>query len=441
MGKIGKCCCGTCPTLAELPDIVIAGMTPTSDWTNFGGNACCWERTYTYNTTQEFDFLYEDVIDNYDFNMTSVVEWLKYKQTPFLRYKLSMVPCEGVESDPLNPDAPVAEDCLEECPGGPQPDPYDCGTYVKVATTTTTRIDQAKSRRRFYIKKRDIRIRITKGDVSCDETPLEKWVVQIRYRFWSRIGSSSLSYQSTNRNTVFETCFSGGMPIGWGNTSTSTGSPSYGFESTVDTEQVFTKTKTYTTLPSTETWNAADANSSDCYNLCEFDANMGPSITLQAYVAPVNISTCSPTITSQSLLSGYTLDPCVLPSISNCSFVECIDCNTSPPTISRSPGPTIDCSAASYNRFIVSANSCTINVAVTALTPAATINYTCDSCFTSLACADIPEGWYQGSVGENCKYIGAAFPSQQSLSLTYIDVEKRDLVTYSWPSLFVDFNL
>lgn len=427
----GCCACGACPTLDELPDIVLTGMTPTGDWTGFGTNICCWERTYTYDDTQDFVLLQEDIIDNYDFNMTSVVEWVRFKRTPYLSYRLGFEPCEG---DPES-------ECLEPCPEGPQPDPYDCGTYVKVATTTTTRIDQAKTRLRFYIKKRDVRIRITKGNVSCDENLLEKWVVQIRYRYWSRVGSSELTYQSTTRNTVFETCFSGGMPTGWGNTSTSIGSPSYGFESTVDTERFFIKTKTYDELPATDTWLSTDEDSDDCYNICGFDPNFGPSATLQAYVAPVNISTCNPTISAQSLLSGYTLDPCVLPSTTNCSFIQCIDCTTSPPTLSQSAGPTIDCTAASYNRYIVSANSCTINVAVTALSPSATINYTCDSCFTGLLCADIPEGWYQGSVGENCKYIGGAFPSQQSLSLTYTDVEKRDLVTYSWPSLLVDFNL
>ena len=52
-------------------------MTPTGDWENFGGNICCWERVYTYDEEQDFELFYTDVIEDYDLDMTSVVEWLK----------------------------------------------------------------------------------------------------------------------------------------------------------------------------------------------------------------------------------------------------------------------------------------------------------------------------------------------------------------------------
>lgn len=422
MSSFGKCCCG-CPVVEDLPDIILPGMTGGS-WGNFDGNICCWERTYTYDDTQDFELIYTDIIEDYDLDMTSVVEWLKYKQTPFLNYKLT-----------------TGEACPEE---EVQPDPYDCGTYVKVATTTTQRIEQSKTRHRFFVKKRDIKVRITKGNVSCDETLLEKWVVSIVYRFWTRLGfsqwGSGTGYQSTTRSTTFETCFAGTMPSGWTDTSTTSGSASWGTEFTTDTERLFVKTKTYTDLPADDTWDAADANSDDCYMLCSFGANSEPpEVVLQAYVAP-SYGTCAPSTVSQNVLSGYTWDPCVLPSTSNCSVLRCLDCDAFPPSYSNSPGPTIDCSARTYDRYYVTSNSCTINTAP--ITPTnAPIEYTCDTCDTTATCAEIPDGWFQASVGEACKYTSGTINSQVSLSITLTDVEKRDLVVYEWPSLFVDFNL
>ncbi len=421
MGKIGKCCC--CPVLSDLPDIILGGMTGGS-WANFGGNICCWERVYTYDEEQDFELIRTDVIEEFDSDITSVVEWLKYKQTPFLNYKLT-----------------TGETCPEE---EEQPAPYDCGTYVKVATTTTRRIEQNKTRHRFYIKKRDVTIRITRGNVSCDEELLEKWVVSIQYRFWSRLGVSQwgggTGYLSTEINTVFETCFAGTMPSGWLTGTSSSGSASWGTESAVDTERLFVKTKTYTDLPADDTWAAEDANSEDCYMICSFGANSEPAeVVLQSYVAPT-YGSCAPSIITQRVLNGYTWDPCVLPATANCSSLACLDCEAFPPTYTRSPGPTIDCSTRVYDRYYVSGNSCTVNTAT--ITPTnAPIEYACGTCDTSATCAEIPDGWFQANVGEACKYTSGTINSQVSLSITFLDVEKRDLVVYEWPTLFIDFNL
>jgi len=451
MGKIGKCCCGECPTLEELPDISIAGMTPAGDWDNSeGGNICCFERTYEYDEEQEWVFVLEDITLDQRLNATSVVEWLKFKQTPLMYYRLSRV--DGGE--------------FEECPteGDTQPDPIDCGTYVRCALTTDTCVQEYRERTKFWKKQKDVIVRITKGNVSCTETPSEKWVVQVEQRFWwsqvSAIWGTAFGYQSRSRSTTFETCFSGTMPTGWTNTSSSSGSLSWsndlGPEDGVITEDFVVKTKTYTTLPDLDTFSTADPDPTDCWVICsifEQDKEDRSCIQTEEVYA---IVTCTTDVVENVLLEGFTSIPCtgaianpsapfrVIPGV--CSRNVCVQCGGVSDDIwninSVVAGPTIDCEDREYIGYQVT-STCDVCVQVaTVTTPTASIEYTCgDACNNGSTgdCDTIPFGWYDHFTEEKCNYSGGAVASQVSFDFEYINEDRQSDVCHDFIDLILVF--
>lgn len=450
MGKIGKCCCVECPTLEELPDISIAGMTPTGDWDNsVGGNICCFERTYEYDEEQEWVLALEDITVDRRLNATSVVEWLKFKQTPLMYYRLSRVGGD-----------------FEECPteGDTQPDPIDCGTYVRCALTTDTCVQEYRERTKFWKKQRDVIVRITKGNVSCTATPVEKWVVQVEQRFWwsqvSAIWGTAFGYFFRSRNTVFETCFSGTMPTGWTNTSSSSGSLSWsndlGPEDGTITEDFVVKTKTYTTLPDLDTFSSSDADPTDCWVICSiFEQDKEDRSCIQTEEI-FSIVTCTTNVVETVLLDGFTSTPCT-GAISNpsapfqvrpgvCSRNVCIQCGGGSDDIwaidSVVAGPTIDCEDREYIGYRVT-STCDVCVQVATLTtPTASINYTCGPACNDGStgdCDTIPFGWYEHFTEERCKYSGGAVASQLSFDFEYINEERQSDVCHDFIDVILVF--
>ncbi len=485
-----NCCKDTCPTVADLPDIQFAGMTGGS-WTNLGFNACCWQRTYTFNEEQPWEFITEELTTNLDQETTSVVEWLVLRQVPQQSYRLSLVPCPPPDPEPLasilqegeppleDPDLPPPEEPPVDPPPDPDPDPdppppdpdpdpelcleecpstlpsYDCGTYVQAAVTTSYLLTQYKVRKQFYARQRDITVRISRGDVSCNpEEPEIKWVVQIQRRYWSRVTTSEWVYTQRTQNTVVNPCFSWTPSLGWANLSTTSGSQSWINIVPIDTERIWTKTKTYTELPETDTWLYSDPTPTDCYMICAF-AGENTRTQLQAYQAPVYVN-CSPTVVPYPLRPGYTLNPCIPPGFGlACSFVSCIYCETSPPTLTRVPGATIDCSGAGITSYVVSnLSNCTLmpSMAIDSGVfgiPRSRFEYICGDPCIEVGCPDIPSGWYQPYLQEKCYYgpridvfwgiSGVA--SQVSLVHDYLNVTQQSLINYDWTPLLVDFNL
>jgi uncharacterized repeat protein (TIGR01451 family) len=451
MGKIGKCCCVECPTLEELPDISIAGMTPAGDWDNSeGGNICCFERTYEYDEEQEWVLALEDITVDRRLNATSVVEWLKFKQTPLMYYRLSRV--DGGD--------------FEECPteGDTQPDPIDCGTYVRCAVTTDECINEYRERTKFWKKQRDVIVRITKGNVSCTATPVEKWVVQVEQRFWwsqvSAIWGTAFGYFFRSRNTVFETCFSATMPTGWTNTSSSSGSLSWsndlGPEDGTITEDFVVKTKTYTTLPDLDTFSSSDADPTDCWVICSiFEQDKEDRSCIQTEEI-FSIVTCTTNVVETVLLDGFTSTPCT-GAISNpsapfqvrpgvCSRNVCIQCGGGSDDIwainSVVAGPTIDCEDREYIGYRVT-STCDVCVQVATLTtPTASINYTCGPACNDGStgdCDTIPFGWYEHFTEERCKYSGGAVASQLSFDFEYINEERQSDVCHDFIDVILVF--
>jgi hypothetical protein len=451
MGKIGKCCCVECPTLEELPDISIAGMTPTGDWDNsVGGNICCFERTYEYDEEQEWVLALEDITVDRRLNATSVVEWLKFKQTPLMYYRLSRV--DGGD--------------FEECPteGDTQPDPIDCGTYVRCAVTTDECINEYRERTKFWKKQRDVIVRITKGNVSCTATPVEKWVVQVEQRFWwsqvSAIWGTAFGYFFRSRNTVFETCFSGTMPTGWTNTSSSSGSLSWsndlGPEDGTITEDFVVKTKTYTTLPDLDTFSSSDADPTDCWVICSiFEQDKEDRSCIQTEEI-FSIVTCTTNVVENVLLDGFTSTPCT-GAISNpsapfqvrpgvCSRNVCIQCGGGSDDIwaidSVVAGPTIDCEDREYIGYRVTSSCDVCSNVVTLTTPTASINYTCGPACNDGStgdCDTIPFGWYEHFTEERCKYSGGAVASQLSFDFEYINEERQSDVCHDFIDVILVF--
>jgi hypothetical protein len=443
----GCCDCGTCPTIEELPDITIDGMTPTGDWDNSeGGNPCCYQRTYQYNTAQDWVLVLEDITLDRRLNATSIVEWLKFKQTPLMYYRLSRV--DGGD--------------FEECPteGETQPDPIDCGTYERCAVTTDTCIREYRERTKFWKKQRDVIVRITKGNVSCTETPVEKWVVQVEQRFWwsqvSAIWGTAFGYQSRSRSTTFETCFSGTMPIGWTNTSSSSGSQSWsndlGPEDGTITEDLVVKTKTYATLPVDDTFSAADSDPTDCWVICSiFEQDKDERSCIQTEEI-FSVVTCTTDVVENVLLDGFTNLPCtgtisacgnrVIPGACTCNV--CIQCGGVSDDIwainSYVPGPTIDCESREYIGYRVT-STCDVCAQVATLsTPFASIDYTCGPACnngTTGDCSTIPFGWYEHFTEERCKYSGGAVASQLSFDFEFIDEERQSDVCHD----FIDITL
>jgi uncharacterized repeat protein (TIGR01451 family) len=451
MGKIGKCCCVECPTLEELPDISIAGMTPTGDWDNsVGGNICCFERTYEYDEEQEWVLALEDITVDRRLNALSVVEWLKFKQTPLMYYRLSRV--DGGD--------------FEECPteGDTQPDPIDCGTYVRCAVTTDECINEYRERTKFWKKQRDVIVRITKGNVSCTATPVEKWVVQVEQRFWwsqvSAIWGTAFGYFFRSRNTVFETCFSGTMPTGWTNTSSSSGSLSWsndlGPEDGTITEDFVVKTKTYTTLPDLDTFSSSDADPTDCWVICSiFEQDKEDRSCIQTEEI-FSIVTCTTNVVENVLLDGFTSTPCT-GAISNpsapfqvrpgvCSRNVCIQCGGGSDDIwaidSVVAGPTIDCEDREYIGYRVTSSCDVCSNVVTLTTPTASINYTCGPACNDGStgdCDTIPFGWYEHFTEERCKYSGGAVASQLSFDFEYINEERQSDVCHDFIDVILVF--
>jgi hypothetical protein len=451
MGKIGKCCCGECPTLEELPDISIAGMTPAGDWDNsVGGNICCFERTYEYDEEQEWVLALEDITVDRRLNATSVVEWLAFKQTPLMYYRLSRV--DGGD--------------FEECPteGDTQPDPIDCGTYVRCAVTTDECINEYRERTKFWKKQRDVIVRITKGNVSCTATPVEKWVVQVEQRFWwsqvNAIWGTAFGYFFRSRNTVFETCFSGTMPTGWTNTSSSSGSLSWsndlGPEDGTITEDFVVKTKTYTTLPDLDTFSSSDADPTDCWVICSiFEQDKEDRSCIQTEEI-FSIVTCTTNVVENVLLDGFTSTPCT-GAISNpsapfqvrpgvCSRNVCIQCGGGSDDIwaidSVVAGPTIDCEDREYIGYRVTSSCDVCSNVVTLTTPTASINYTCGPACNDGStgdCDTIPFGWYEHFTEERCKYSGGAVASQLSFDFEYINEERQSDVCHDFIDVILVF--
>lgn len=447
MGKIGKCCCGTCPTIEELPDLTIAGMSPSGPWDNsVGGNICCFERLYEYDEEQEWVFVLEDITLDSRLNATSVYEWLKFKQTPLMYYRLSRV--DGGD--------------FEECPteGETQPDPIDCGTYVRCAVTTNTCVREYRERTKFWKKQKDVIVRITKGNVSCTETPVEKWVVQVEQRFWwsqvSAIWGTAFGYESKSSSTVFEPCFSG---TGLTNTSSTTGSLSWSNDLGPDdgfiTDDFVVKTKTYTTLPDLDTFSSSDADPTDCWVICSiFEQDERDRSCIQTEEV-YSIGTCTTDVVEKVLLEGFTSIPCtaignpsapfrVTPNV--CSRNVCIQCGGVSDNIwninSVVAGPTIDCEDREYIGYRVT-STCDVCVqVVTSTTTFATIDYTCGpSCNTGFTgdCDTIPFGWYQHFEAESCKYIGGAVASQLSFDFEYIDEARQSDVCHDFIDLILVF--
>jgi hypothetical protein len=445
----GCCDCGTCPTIEELPDITIDGMTPTGDWDNtVGGEPCCFQRTYEYDDEQDWVLVLEDITVDRRLNATSVVEWLKFKQTPLMYHRLSRV--DGGD--------------FEECPteGDTQPDPIDCGTYERCAVTTDTCVQEYRERTKFWKKQRDVIVRISKGNVSCTETPQEKWVVQVEQRFWwsqvSAIWGTVFGYNFRSRSTAFETCFTGTMPTGWTNTSSSSGSQSWsndlGPEDGTITEDLVVKTKTYTTLPVDDTFSAADPDPTDCWVICSiFEQDKEERSCIQTEEI-FSVVTCTTEVVETVLLDGFTSVPCtgtianpsvpfrVAPSV--CSRNVCVQCGGAFDNIwainSVVPGPTIDCEDREYIGYRVT-STCNVCVQVVTLaTPSASIDYTCGPACnngTTGDCSTIPFGWYEHFTEERCKYSGGAVASQLSVDFEFIDEERQSDVCHD----FIDITL
>jgi hypothetical protein len=122
-------------------------------------------------------------------------------------------------------------------------------------------------------------------------------------------------------------------------------------------------------------------------------------------------------------------------------------CEDSPPTITRVPGSTIDCSGAGITSYVVTNKEGCITLPSIAEDRgvfglvSAIAGYTCGPPCVEIGCPDIPAGWYQAYLQERCYYENRAIASQLSFDIDYINVTEQSLINYDWTPLLVDFNL
>lgn len=165
MGAIGECCCGGCEcTFAEgeLPTLSIEGMHSYTGWSI---NCCCAVIDFEYDVEQAYTKYDGGDVMSYDKTTSRTVEVFYYPDTCGQRLKGWYIDPNsgGYPGDSFTPTEPAYTGC---CPSA-------------VTINTATIEDRVRGGRRFVLRIRPERIRVTiqKASVNCGGTTSVKYVV------------------------------------------------------------------------------------------------------------------------------------------------------------------------------------------------------------------------------------------------------------------------
>ncbi len=158
MGGHGRCCCGECECLAvgDLPNISISGMTGGA-WQQ---TECCWTKTFTFNTAQAVTTVCLPVHSKSDYTVTC-------------------------EADIYAMRAPLPPLFLDACEDWPLPIEYCCtqdAPYL-IGSREATCKGTWQQRMRVSYKAKDIVVKASRQNYSCDGVPACKLVLYATYNY------------------------------------------------------------------------------------------------------------------------------------------------------------------------------------------------------------------------------------------------------------------
>jgi hypothetical protein len=186
MGSMGKCCCACdCLPLEDLPTVTISGYTG-GGWSG----SCCYEQTFTPNTTPSWSKSCSGMLYEGSVNETCVTQHWIQKSPDYRGYEIFPSGCDEIPEDYC-------------C--------YDDSEHIATTTTNWEFLNNAFIA--VWRRVKDIKVRISQEEVDCSgvegETGGCKIVIRSRYtyEYVSKVYSDASISMDQSVTLINSTCF------------------------------------------------------------------------------------------------------------------------------------------------------------------------------------------------------------------------------------------